>query len=251
MKHIKFTCHPDLLGVKGIRPIPSKLDIPDWYKKLNKQMNEDPRNQSIKSCIPVLDSITNGYLLPLPQDLIIQHNVWVEKKKQYMEFVGFGHNISSDSNPILAEYNLNENAAEHPPGQVGGKDSFLGKKNKGMGIPKILNPWKIETPSGYSCLFIPPMHREMDYFQILPGIVDTDTFNLKINFPFIINTDKYEKIDTVLRQGTPYVQVIPFKRDNWKMQIGEQKNSLVKTVLHNLSVNDTYKRFSWNKKSYR
>ena len=44
-------------------------------------------------------------------------------------------------------------------------------------------------------------------------------FNTEINFPIVINGDKYPTLKTTLKIGTPYVQIIPFKRDNWKCQL--------------------------------
>jgi hypothetical protein len=246
--NIKFLCHPDLLDVKEIKPIPAKLSIPDWYKKIPKQHSVDHKDQTIKSCIPVLDSITAGYILTLPQDLQIQHNLFIDGIKQYKTFIGF----SQTDHFKNREYNLNLDAAEHPPEQVGGPKSFMGKKNRGMGIPKFLNPWTIKTPPGYSCIFLPPMHRELDFFSILPGIVDTDDFPNKINFPFIINTEKYNTIDEVIPIGTPYVQVIPFKRDEWKMNIGkDDKNIVQDSYKWRLRIKDIYKRIVWKKKSFK
>jgi hypothetical protein len=57
-----------------------------------------------------------------------------------------------------------------------------------------------------------------DRFSIMPGIVDTDTFPNEINFPIVINGDKYPVLETIIEKGTPYVQIIPFKRDSWKMK---------------------------------
>lgn len=248
MNDIKFSCHADLLHLKKIHPIPAKLDIPEWYKKIHKNLNEDPRNLSVKSCIPFLDSMTAGYILPLSQDMVVQHNVWLENEKKFVTQISFSFQASE---PLKARYNLNSDASVHHVSQVGGKDNFMGKKNRGMGIPKIMNPWTITTPPGYSCLFVPPMQREMDYINIIPGIVDTDTYDLKVNFPFLINTDKYDKIDTILEMGTPYVQVIPFKRESWKMNICKQKDPILKGLLHTLKIKDIYKIFSWNKKTYK
>jgi hypothetical protein len=93
------------------------------------------------------------------------------------------------------------------------------EKNKNLPFYKIINPWIIKTPPGYSCLFVPPLNNTDDRFSIIPAIVDTDTFPNEINFPIVINGDKYPTLDTVLKKGTPYVQVIPFKRDKWKMKL--------------------------------
>ena len=176
-------------------PIPSKINIPEWFKKLE----HNNANRTVKGCMPFLDSLTAGYILKMPVDYFLVHNI------------------------------------------------------KDEGEFKILNPWIIQTPPGYSCLFLPPMNNTDDRFSIIPAIVDTDTFNEEINFPFIVNGDKYSTLETTIEIGTPYVQVIPFKRESWKMKIEPlgseeiQQNmfSKAKRVIHN------YKNLMWHKKSWK
>jgi len=55
----------------------------------------------------------------------------------------------------------------------------------------------------------------------MPGIVDTDKYFAPVNFPFVINDPKFEGL---IPKGTPIAQVIPFKRDGWKMKIGNKDN---------------------------
>jgi len=86
--------------------------------------------------------------------------------------------------------------------------------------PKWHNPWGIKTPPGYSCLFVQPLHRE-SVFTIMPGIVDTDTYNNPVNFPFVLNDTKFQGI---IPAGTPIAQVIPFKRDSWRMSLGGEED---------------------------
>jgi len=85
--------------------------------------------------------------------------------------------------------------------------------------PKWINHWAIRTPKGYSTMFVQPMHRE-SVFTILPGIVDTDEYYAPINFPMVINDPNFEGL---IPKGTPIAQVIPFKRESWKMEIGGEK----------------------------
>lgn len=122
-------------------------------------------------------------------------------------------------------------------------------KSNGAPFPKWLNPWSIKTPRGYSCLFIPPMHNPNGFFTILPGVVDTDTYTAPANLPFTLDDVLWEGI---IPAGTPMVQVIPFKRDSFKMDIGvdlkEQK--VVTTKLKSLWFN-SYKRQFWSRKEYR
>jgi len=74
-----------------------------------------------------------------------------------------------------------------------------------------------------------------------------------VNFPFIINGDKYETLETTLKKGTPYVQVIPFKRESWKMVIkGKKSQDLVKEKFgFSLKFLHKYKTLYWNKKSWK
>ena len=115
-----------------------------------------------------------------------------------------------------------------------------------------MNPWIIKTPPGYSCLFVPPLNNTDDRFFIIPGIVDTDTFPNEINFPIVINGDKYPTLDTLFKKGTPYVQIIPFKRDKWKMKItGKNTEEMRKEkTFYGLSLLHIYKNKFWNKKSW-
>tara|TARA_R100000329_G_scaffold119587_1_gene98576 strand:- start:1668 stop:2039 length:372 start_codon:yes stop_codon:yes gene_type:complete len=118
---------------------------------------------------------------------------------------------------------------------------------------KICNPWIIKTPPGYSCLFLPPMSNHDDRFSIIPGIVDTDTFTSEINFPIVINGDKYKTLKTIIKQETPYVQVIPFKRESWKMKIVKQNTQQFnkKKLWYPFVVLNNYKNKFWHKKSWK
>jgi hypothetical protein len=126
------------------------------------------------------------------------------------------------------------------------------EKNSNLNLYKIANPFRIKTPPGYSCLFIPPLNNRDDRFEIISGIVDTDTFPNYINFPIVLNGDKYPVLETIIEQGTPYVQIIPFKRQGWKMEIKEdtqEKEVSELSVLGKLIY--TYKNFFWDKKSWK
>jgi hypothetical protein len=242
-KIIEFSAPQEYCDLKEDYPTPIKNNIPEWYKKLQHSFH----NKTIKGCMPFLDTLTSGYLLKIAQDIVISHNVKNEEGvPDSYQFV----------NPItlltLQSKQLNvigeQGPSFHPIQQLG--DSPLVEKNKGLSFHKILNPWTIKTPPGYSCLFLPPMNNQDDRFSILPGIVDTDRFYQEVNFPVVFNGDKYETLNTTLKKGTPYVQVFPFKRDNWKMEITPQKKPSVKKIFFYLSSINIYKTASWIKKSW-
>jgi hypothetical protein len=70
-KDIEFSAHEEYVEFKEDYPIPAKQNIPEWYKKLEHSID----NLTIKGCMPFLDSLTAGYLLKMPQDFHIKHNV--------------------------------------------------------------------------------------------------------------------------------------------------------------------------------
>jgi hypothetical protein len=248
-KEIEFSAHEDYFALKEDYPTPIKLNIPEWFKKLDHTIEM----KTIKGCMPFLDTLTSGYLLKIPQDFYVRHNIdnKNEKGEEFKDsFQTFG--LYDRTQILNAKFiNLNSVFDIHALKQVEG--SPFVEKNKNLPFYKILNPWKITTPKGYSCLFLPPLNNSDDRFSILSGIVDTDTFPSEINFPIVINGDKYPVLKDIIKKGTPYVQVIPFKRDSWKMKISPRKQKEIQNsrLFYGLKVLNIYKDKFWNKKSWK
>ena len=248
-KEIEFSAHEDYFALKEDYPIPAKLNIPEWYKNLEHSI----LNRTIKGCMPFLDSLTAGYVLKMPQDFYVRHNVDNKNEKGEKikdSFQTFGlHDVQQLLH--VKSINLNSGLDMHSIKQVEGSP-FI-EKNKNLPFYKILNPWKIKTPKGYSCLFLPPLNNSDDRFSIIPGIVDTDIFPNEINFPIIINGDKYSVLETTIKKGTPYVQVRPFKRDNWQIKLKSIKQKEVQNsrLFYGLKVINNYKERYWNKKLWK
>jgi|TARA_R100000149_G_C5877715_1_gene141734 hypothetical protein len=238
---ITFSAKKDYLDsiFKEDFPEPIVKNIPDWFKELDAKYDH-----SIKNCMPFLDSLTYGYVLKMPQDFDVQHGTLNEDKK-----------LDSNRKWSLNDPNFLNYASKdwsndsHSLDQVGGKCPFA-KKNRYLPIYKINNPWIIKTPPGYSCLFVPPLNNSDDRFEILSGIIDTDNYPLAVNFPFVLNGDKYKTLNTIIKRGTPIAQVIPFKRSTWKMQVSEIKNEKWNNMMRffRLSFNKVYRNKWWNKK---
>tara|TARA_S200002703_G_scaffold86546_1_gene74574 strand:+ start:1083 stop:1814 length:732 start_codon:yes stop_codon:yes gene_type:complete len=238
---IKFIASKKYIDSTEIFPEPSVLSIPLWYKELK----HSPELKTVKGCIPFLDTLTTGYIIKMPIDYHLTHNL----KKDGNRYAK-GYTEIYDTAGV--NLNTKENNDAHPIIQVGKKCPFA-SKNKDLPFHKIYNPWTIKTPPGYSCLFLPPMNNSDDRFSIIPGIVDTDTFISEINFPIIINGDKYPMLETTIEMGTPLVQVIPFKREKWKMKV-DSKGGLSKikiNFLQRLKMINVYKSKWWSKKTWK
>jgi len=243
---IKFKAKDIILENKDLYPAPTKLNIPEWYKNLDHKIGDI----TIKGCMPFLDTLTSGYTLKMPIDYYLAHNTIVDGNRVAGYFTA-QTNVSAET-AFKANINTKDIPNYHPTRQLGEECPF-NKKNKNLPFHKILNPWTIITPPGYSCLFLPPLNNSDDRFSIIPGIVDTDVFENPVNFPIIINGDKYPVLESTVKAGTPYVQVFPFKRDNWKMKIETTDDSSFEKKRFKLSTKiiHNYKQIWWNKKSWK
>lgn len=190
-------------------PEPSKNLIPDWYKKISsyvngekKPMGDGQTTGTIKKCMPVFDAITSGYIIKTHADL------YISKRKEIDEY-GIEKTIT------WFEWSSSDLITFHDLVQVNTYPGILSER-----VPKFMSPWSIETPKGYSIMIVQPMHRNLET-SILPGVVDTDKYINAINFPFMLSNPDFEGF---IPAGTPIAQIIPFKRDNWKLNFGNDKN---------------------------
>lgn len=228
---INFTCS-DPLVEQHFPIVPAKKAVPEWFKNIesNRTMGNCPVGYeglpTIKKCMPVLDMISAGYIVP---------NAYEQELSTFKDEEGYeayNRNISHRSG-------MDPNNGHHHeqcPVEIDGK-----KKN----YFKIELPWKIETPAGYSCLLIQPYYNFDQGFSMLPSIIDTDTYDANyLNLPGVVLAP-----EVTIAPGQPLLQVIPFKRDDWEMEVKVNQNmgedSGLKFYLHNM-----YKRMFHSKKKF-
>ena len=226
-----------------LHPVPIKKLLPEWFKKLPNYdgKKETFLNPTAKKCVPLLDTFTSGYVILNPIDIIFWHDEEDGQK---------GLNWRTPDSLLLENYPfINLGVTTHKKFQI--NKGFV-RRNE-MDIPfKYLNPWFIQTPKNYSCLFTNPFNFGHERgLRILDGIVDTDIYKDKVNFPFFLKGFK-EGESFLLKKGTPVALVFPFLRNEWKMKIEtldeeEYLNGVFKT-LDNLTNN--YRNKVWNKKNY-
>ena len=225
-KKIKFIAtNSDYLDIWP-HPKPASRFIPDEYKKLERFKNGNYHSITVKNCMPFLDSMTAGYIIPFDQDYVIdpvEDTFTITPANQEAQDVGYHDKVQLP-------------------------ESWQQKTGSTAG--KFINKWLIQTPPGYSCYFVKPMNRIEDRFDIIPGVVDTDSYVNAIHFPFTLN--KKDK-QFLIRKGEPMVQVIPFKREPWKMWSGfyyEPQHGKTLAAIYTLFF-DRYKKLFWKKKNYR
>ena len=214
---------PDIVGIKS--------KIPQWYKDQDMWNNKQPLqksyqvSKSFKSCIPFLDSLTTGYTIQLWTD------VRVRQENGSPVFTW-----ASGPDPIDFRSNEGNQHLPVPPGF-----------NQGQFVWKF--PYTIKVPAGYSCLITHPMNRYDLPFIGLNAISDNEVATLGPgNYPFFIK----EGFEGIIQEGTPIMQIIPFKRENWKIE--ENKNLLGESVnlqrKMNAVISGYYKKNIWKRKEY-
>jgi hypothetical protein len=106
----------------------------------------------------------------------------------------------------------------------------------------------LNLPKGYSCIITHPLNRHDLPFISLSGIVDADSMLNEGSIPFYIKED----FEGLIKTGTPILQVIPFKREGWKLE--EKKGLLEKATVNGIrSLNYSYgwyKKYVWKKKEF-
>jgi len=179
---------------------PAKITLPEWYRKLpitDKLFEKDKiEDLTAKRCIPILDAMTTGYHMVTTSDYYFNY----DKEKEEGSFSGREDIISQK--PI----------SMHPLSQLSTaklSPEFIEYAYKWG------NTWTIKTPPGYSCIFTNPLNGFESPFYTLDGVVDTDTYFQPILFPFLMK----KGFEGLIPAGTPIVQIIPFKRDDWTMKI--------------------------------
>lgn len=197
---IRFSCDPGDEGVIAA-PVPAKSYLPDWFRKLPPvdPEVESPTNTglTIKRCLPFLDAMTTGWIIPLPATVRLE--------------------ISEDGSRVDSGWDFDRAlVANHGMHQVKGNPM-------GARPPcKFINFWTITTPPGWSCLFVNPLNRPNGIFEVVAGVVDTDTYRSPIHFPFFATGG--DGLYTI-EKGSPMVQVIPFRRESTQLaaEIGAER----------------------------
>jgi hypothetical protein len=206
----------DLAGVYPI--LPASKSGREWWKNLEpsypseRQIAPDKvitnMLNTFKYCPGVFDFINCGYMVR-----------WVHDIEFY---VGTDGTVSWMTPQLVPESTVRI----HPKEQVSGCP-FHSDEGAGEFI-KIETPFMIETPKGWSILFIKPFYDYNNDWDQCPGIMDADqtpTSCHELNVFFRFNTkDRVIKFQA----GDPLVQLIPFKRMNMKLEYTAEPSKKVK-----------------------
>lgn len=221
-------------------PMPASRHVPDWYKAQPGSIRDEemyPKGQlssTIKRCMPIFDGMTAGYILGFPCDLYLDTT-----NPEKIEW----------SVPLPMKSFASDMFATHAPEQYDHYPVDTNKYHKQLF--RVMPFWAIQTPPGYSALFMHPMHKDHLPFLAFGGLIDTDKFITDGHLSMLVEKD----FKGVIKQGTPFVQVLPFKREDWEMELVDHKEASEALTKQRLNLRSTfvnsYKNKFRSKKEYK
>jgi len=231
---IKFQCVQDTEN-SLFEPVPARKVKPEWYKNLPVYVdNFGVENETIKKCPAMQDWLSMGYLI----------------RNRHTIFVWIGHvetgepvSISLPLKDGITKQQIKKLKTLDTPQDIdkyvkshGLVESELLSLSEGMNIGghpatqtqgsswddkmcfKFKTDFLIETPKGTSCYYLDPFLFDNPYFTTWQGIIDTDAFNQMTTNNMLIMYPKADK-SFIIKKGTPLVQIVPFVRYPWRMNI--------------------------------
>ena len=223
---------------KLIAPQPASRFVPEWYKSLAKHelsnsektlhpvnfIGTDGAVVATKQCPPFLDAMTAGYMYLAEADITVEIDDTGKPRVTWD-----GEIMVVDHRPTV-ELPIPNNC--HP--------IHYGFKMN----------WYYETPPGYSVLITHPMNRYDLPFMVQSGIVESDIWGLPVFVAFFLNRG----FRGTIKKGTPLFQIIPFKRDNWDMEVKDSEADIERHSFaaekRRTRVHGYYKWFAWRKKTF-
>lgn len=232
-KIITFVPHEGTASLVENYPKPSKNFIPEWYKNITRfekgakkiawPSNYRTPNFTIKACVPFLESMSNGYMVYLNDD------IFVEQTNGYP-------NMRWHPNQTLVD---SHSEHQFPMEGIPFSDIFYE-------IPfKFTYSWQIKVPKGYSVMFSHPQNRIDLPFYTFSGLVNCDEYNLPVNFPFLLK----KGFEGIIKSGTPISQLTIIKNESWKSNIEEYNEDITFKAFRNFYKHayGFYKKNVWNK----
>ena len=213
------------------KPKPSKLYVPEWYKKTKNFSEKDIKiskdgsvdNSVLKMCQPFLDSMISGYIQETWCDIKIE-----VKENEVNFFYSYGPQI----------IDVRKNLSFYP-----GEEFYPIEFNWFI-------PWMPRMPKGYSAMFTNALNRNDLSFKSLDGIIDSDKyFHTSFGkYPFFLK----KGFDGIIPSGTPMYQIVPIKRETWESETEPYDDILNKKRVYLTRKNffGNYKKNFWQKKNY-
>ena len=197
---ITARCHPKLEPILP-KPMLAAQSLPDWFRKMPSKVEAETLGgnevRTLKHCVPFIDAISSGILLPLATDLVVENG-----------------ELSWDWDPPI----LNDAAISRSPVGVHVPEQGQGApyNKEGNLLIKFMNFWTLEVPENWQLLFVHPLNQPDLPFYTISGLVDCHGFkDGYVHFPALLEPG----FEGVIKAGTPVAQVIPVPRPTLELDV--------------------------------
>jgi hypothetical protein len=224
---------------KEDHPEPSSKFIPKWYSDADKYVKDPNTGEhvtnydggkmpSFKACPAMLDIYTTGYMLKTPCDLFFYEKNGIVEVKTPNGYEDF--------------------CASRPP-----MPDFISPEGYHLKHFHWYAQWAPELPEGYSAIYLNPINRFDIPFITVAGIIDND----KVTTPGLIPFFLRKGFTGVVPKGTPYIQIIPFKREDWESEIKlHNQEEIIQRYKDSADMfrkpgGDVYKKNIWSRRKYK
>lgn len=210
MSQIKFyPFNETSLGFAPI-PVPASTMIPDWYKKQSSAGSNDETislgftSSTIKRCMPIFDLMSSGYFLLAPCDIYID-----SRNPDRLE-----HSVPDAIKEVTENFFSSHNKAQY-------EELPYDRKYYHKDLLRINPLWSLSTPPGYSTMFINPPFKDSLPIEAVSALIDTDKYISEGHLSFFVKSG----FTGIVKQGTPLIQAIPFKREAWTSELVDGKTA--------------------------
>jgi hypothetical protein len=198
--YIKFsTPFKGLENIEQVLPQPAKNFIPKWFKDMPPTPKDDfhtklvPQSKTAKLCPSFIDIFHNGFVLPAHCDIYLR---W-EDDGEYEWQTSF------------EEYEMQI----HHDIQM--KD-YAPKEAKIQKVFKIVSPFRMQTPKGYSVYQVPMLYHYNTDWHVPYGVIHTDKHHI-INQQIVVTAENKNQL--LIKQGEPLCYYVPFKREEFDLKV--------------------------------
>lgn len=220
---VEFVCEPALRG-EIPEPKAASNVLPEWYKRLEGRIEETlDLPSTVRMCPAFLDALSLGWILPFEADVRVD----------------------------------NETGTFDDGGAGLVREATLGDGTLPEGVARTVrfrSRWGVRLPEGYSLLVMQPMNRREQRFKVVGEVVDADAGVTAVEVGAFWYPDAG---NTIIREGEPLVQVVPFKRDSrvedaLVRPFGEDGERSYRTTKRQSKVNRShYREEEWTPKGTR
>lgn len=210
MPVIKFYPYSEMTMEFAPKPMPGVRYVPEWYKLQPGSINDEEfiaqgaSGSTVKRCMPVFDAMTAGYIIGAPCDIHLDATNPEELKW---------------SIPLGVKAIQGDMFSRHAPEQY--QNYPINPDEYHKQLLRIMPFWAVGTEEGYSTLFMNPHHADESPLWAFSGLVDTDKFISDGHLSFLVK----KNFKGVIKQGTPLLQVLPIRREEWTSEIVDPTKS--------------------------